>query len=192
MPPDSSSLPRAASGDVAVTVNGETVRLVLDGIDALPADQRDETRAIFDANGFGDVDTDVWYSQADWLAAVRDIGETVGNQALRTLGRQIPKTTVWPDEVTNVPEGIASINDAYLLNHRGPELGAYDFSRTDDHQGRVTTTTPYPCPMERGIVEGVIREFSPTVTTTAMAFVHEVSDTCRDAGGERGTYVVRW
>jgi hypothetical protein len=175
-----------------VTVSGETIRIVLDGLDALPADQVDETRAIFEANGFGDVDADTWYSQEAWLAALRDVAATVGSRALRSLGQHVPKTTVWPPDVTTVPDAIASINDAYEMNHRGAELGGYAFEHTDDHRGRVSSTTPYPCPFDVGIIEGVIREFSPTVTTTALAFVHEASDSCREAGGDECTYVVRW
>lgn len=175
-----------------VTVNGETVQLVLEGLDALPDEQAREARAIFEAKGFAEVDGDAWHSQETWLAALREIATTVEGRALRSLGRQIPKTTVWPDGVETVPDAIASINDAYRLNHRGPELGAYAFDRTDDHKGRVTTTTPYPCLFDIGIVEGVIREFSPTVTTTALTFVHEVSDTCREDGGDKCTYAVRW
>jgi hypothetical protein len=175
-----------------VTVSGETIRTVLDGLDALPPDGVDETRTIFEANGFRDVDPDKWYPRAAWLAALREVAATVGSDALRSLGQHVPKTTVWPPDVTTVPDAIASINDAYHMNHRGSELGAYTFRQTGDHRGRVTSTTPYPCPFDVGIVEGVIREFSPTVTTTALAFVHEVSDTCRADGGEQCTYAVRW
>lgn len=192
MSQDSSSPSRSAAGATDVIVNGETVRMVLDGIDALPADQRDEVRAIFDANGLGDVDANTWYCQKPWLAALRAIGARIDGRALTSLGRHIPKTTVWPTDVTTVPDAIASINDAYRMNHRGPALGAYTFERTDDRQGRVTSTTRYPCSLDIGIVKGVIREFSPTVTTTALAFVHEVSESCRDDGGEECTYAVRW
>ena len=189
---DSSSPSRSTATEDSVTVNGETIRTVLAGLDALPAGQADETRAIFDANGLGDVDADTWYAQEAWLAALRAVGTTVGPHALRELGRHLPKTAVWPADVTTVPDAIASITDAYRLHHRGPALGAYAFERIDDRQGRVTSTTPYPCPFDVGLVEGVIREFSPTVTTTAMAFVEEVGDSCRDDGGEQCTYAVRW
>ena len=189
---DSSSPSRTTAAATNVTVNGETIRMVLDGADALPEDQRDEVRAIFDANGLGDVDADTWYAQEAWLTALREVGTTVGRQALRSLGRHVPKTAVWPPDVTTVPDAIASINDAYRLNHRGPALGAYTFQRAADRRGRVTTTTPYPCPFDVGLGEGVIREFSPMVTTTALAFVEEVGDPCRKAGGEQCTYTVRW
>lgn len=192
MPHDGSSSSQSTAADDPVTVNGTTIGIVLDGLDALPDGQVAEARAIFDANGFGDVDPDTWYPQTAWLAALRDVGATVEGHALRSLGRHIPKTTVWPPDVTTVPDAIASINDAYRMNHRGPELGAYAFERTADRRGRVSTTTSYPCPFDVGIVEGVIREFSPTVTTTALAFVHEVSGTCREDGGDQCTYAVRW
>jgi hypothetical protein len=175
-----------------VRVNGETVRNVLDGIDELPDERERAVRAIFDANGFRDVDDDAWYAQQAWLASLQAVAEAVGPRALQSLGRHVPKTTVWPSAVTTVPDAIASIDAAYRMNHRGPDLGEYGFIRTDDHQGRVTSTTPYPCRFDVGLVEGVVREFSPTVTATAMAFVHKVGDACRDDGGDRCTYAIRW
>lgn len=192
MSQDSPTPPGSVGAAGTVTVNGETIRKVLDGVPTLPDDQMEKTHAIFEARGIENVTADAWYSQEAWLAALEDLTVEVGSHALRSLGRHVPKTTVWPSDVTTVLDAIASIDAAYRMNHRGPELGAYTFERTDDHRGRVTTSTAYPCPFDVGIVEGVIREFSPTVTTTAMAFVHEVSEPCRGDGGDQCTYAVRW
>jgi hypothetical protein len=46
---------------------------------------------------------------------------------------------------------------------------------------------PYPCDLDRGIVEAMARRFEPA----AMVF-HDTKSLCRKAGGESCTFHVEW
>lgn len=181
---------RVAEEDV--NVYGETVLTVLDGLQTLPDDREDACREIFDAHGLADVHSDEWYSRQPLLASLREIGYSLGDETLTRLGRRVPKTTIWPADVTSPAEALASINKAYQLNHHGKGSGVYDFRQTGDRRGTVTVTTPYPCAYEMGIVEGALHELTSLDSTDTSVEVYEVGTTCRKDGGRHCTYDVQW
>lgn len=175
--------------EAGVEVNGQTVTAVVEGAGEVSSVFEDRALEMLAENGIEDPKPDEWYPQQAWLDAFRDISDSIGSQTLRNIGKQIPASADWPPGVDSVAGGLESINDAYHMNHRGGDIGYYEFETVGDKEGKVRCKTPYPCDFDRGIVESVTEEFSPE---GAFVDVLEESDQCRDDGGDECVYNVMW
>lgn len=181
---------RAVDSDVEVT--GHVVYQALAGLSERSPDAERQGREIAADHGIEDPDPDGWYQLRPWLDALSEIGATLGDDALVNLGRKVPEGVRWPDEVDSAHDGFATVNEAYQMNHRGGDIGHYEFVETDDREHRVVCENPYPCSFDRGIIEGTLRAFGYEFSYPPMAFIHETSDHCRAEGGDRCEYRVTW
>lgn len=176
--------------DPAVEVHGQTIRTVID--DALArfsAEYQQLARDALAENGVVDLSPDEWYPQQAWLNAFEILAEETEPHILDRLGEQIPDVADWPSEPATVEEQLAAINESYQLNHRGGDIGAYQFELIDDQTGQVTSRTPYPCPYDRGLIRAVARKNAPV---ESFVFIEERGDECRRTGGDTCTYTVSW
>lgn len=175
-----------------VEVTGEVVCQAMAGFSELPNDAETRGREIVARNGITSPEFDSWYPLREWLDALEEIGATLGDDALTNLGRKVPEGVRWPPNVDSASGGFATVNEAYQLNHRGGDIGYYEFEETDEREQRVVCANPYPCPFDKGIIEGTLRAFSYRFSYPPMAFVHETGDECRMDGGSRCEYRVTW
>lgn len=181
-----------SSVDPSVEVNGRIVRLVVDGLRDLPDEHETRSREILTRHGLEDPNRDDWYPLVEFLDALEAIGTTLGDETLARLGTMIPEGAAWPSNVETASEGFATVDEAYQLNHRGGDIGYYEFDEVADRERRVTCANPYPCAFDKGIIEGTLRAFSRNFSYTPMVFLHETSERCRADGGEKCTYRVSW
>ena len=56
---------------------------------------------------------------------------------------------------------LASLDHAYKLNCRGPQIGFITCEFADDSTAIVSFSTPFPCALDRGIVQGCCKRFVP-------------------------------
>lgn len=166
-------------------VDRQSIACLADGVDALPDGPREAARTTFTTREVTEPTDDTWSSIEPLLAVIDDVATTVGRDAVRELGRQYARRVVAPADAASVPEVLAALDERYREHHRG-DAGGYSFRRIGDADGRVECDTLYPCLFDQGIVRGV-------ATAEADGFVHlsEVG-TCRDDGGARCTYELRW
>ncbi|HEU4408506.1 MAG TPA: hypothetical protein VFS43_24805 [Polyangiaceae bacterium] len=146
------------------------------------------------------VSTD-WYPQARWLAALRFIAEAIGENTLLAVGKRIVDSAAWPEEVTTIDAGLASIDVAYHMNHRinGAPLfdpatgtmtegiGHYQYCPAETRRAVMVCHNPYPSDMDRGIILAVARKFKPAAEVSL-----DESKPTRKRGGESCTYHVTW
>jgi hypothetical protein len=178
--------------DPGVEVTGLVVRQSLAGLRERSADDERRGREIASAHGIEDPDPDGWYPLPAWLDAMSEIGKTLGDDALTQLGRKVPEGVRWPPNVDSASDGFATVNEAYQMNHRGGDIGYYEFRKTDERKQRVVCANPYACPFDKGIIEGTLQAFGYQFSYPPMAFIQETSDHCRAEGGERCEYHVTW
>lgn len=181
-----------SSVDPTVEVNGRVACQAVDGLRELPDEDEAQGLEILAENGFEDPQPDDWYPLVELLNALEAIGTALGDEALTRLGTKIPEGVDWPSNVDSASGGFATVDEAYRLNHRGGEIGSYEFAEVADRERRVTCANPYPCAFDKGIIEGTLRAFSHNFSYTPMVFLHETSDRCRADGGEECTYRVSW
>lgn len=176
--------------DPDVEVHGQTIRNVVH--EALGRFSEEYQQLAVDAlteNGVEEPASDEWYPQQAWLNTFETFADELEPHILDRLGEQIPDVVDWPSGISGVESGLAAIDEAYQLNHRGGDIGFYRFEPIDDTSGTMTCKNPYPCPFDRGLIRATARRYAPV---EAFVFVEEVGDDCRREGADRCTYRVSW
>lgn len=170
-----------------VEVNGETVLSVVNGMGVYKKQALD----ILAKNGINNPQPGQWYLQQAWLDSFKEISETIGAKTLFAIGKAIPENAIFPPEIDSIEKGLAAIDIAYHMNHKGGEIGHYRFQSTGSNSGKMVCDNPYPCEFDRGIIETMAQKFKPK--DSIMVFVeHDDSQPCRKKGAESCTYMITW
>lgn len=168
-----------------VEVSGVSMLALLNGMDTF----RRMGIEILAKNGIVNPQPRLWYRQQAWLDSFEEIAEAIGPTTLYRIGREIPKSVYWPKNVTDIEHGLASIDVAYHLNHRGGEIGHYKFTLLEPGHATIVCDDPYPCTFDLGIIEETANRFASGRHVTVH---HDDTKPCRDNGGEMCVYDVRW
>jgi hypothetical protein len=142
-----------------------------------------------------------WYPGQKWLDALRLITESIGDSTLFSIGKRVPESAVWPEEIRTIEAGLASIDVAYHMNHRmdgermfnvvtgamKEGIGHYHHKPAGNRRAVMVCTDPYPSEMDRGIISTIARRFQPTAEV-----VLDDTQPSRKRGGESCTYIVTW
>ncbi|ADD05725.1 uncharacterized protein Nmag_2156 [Natrialba magadii ATCC 43099] len=137
--------------------------------------------------GLEEIEADEWYSLAIPLAMLYDMRDEYGETRMRNMGQNVPEHVEFPPDLTEPANALHGINQAYTQNHRGSEIGFYEFQQEGENEGVMTCETPYPCEFDKGLIKGVAKKFSDSYVT-----VEEIGDQCRSDGGQRCEYHVDW
>lgn len=170
----------------SVEVNGETVLAVVAGMGLFQA----KAHQILAEHGIEDPQPGRWYSQQAWLNAFKEISEQLGPSTLYQIGSKIPEKAQFPPDIQGVEAALASINQAYHMNHRGGEIGHYQVDMLGPARAKVVCHNPYPSDFDRGLVEAVAKRFKPAGSFVAVD--PDPAAPSRKAGGESCTFHVTW
>jgi hypothetical protein len=173
--------------DPDVEVNGAAVLSVIDGMGGF----QNKAREILANHGIENPKAGCWYNQQAWLDAFSTIAETLGSKALYNIGRKIPENAVWPPVVEDIRSALSSINVAYRMNHRGGQIGSYDYLEIDDNSARIICNNPYPDEFDRGIISAVADKFKPE-GTFMVEVKQDDSLPNRTEGGEFTSFIICW
>jgi len=148
------------------------------------------------------IDYQAWYPQEAWLSAWEEIANEVGPRACYQIGRQAPRTAVFPPSINDMYTCIASVDVAYHMNHRkggkvmfdpatGQKLkgiGSYGYKPIQGERRIVSVCeNPYPCDFDRGLLAEMAAKFEKNGRVT-----HDDSAPCRKQGASSCTYNVTW
>src|SRR6056297_1090049 len=162
--------------DRGVEVKGQTVLTIVEtAMGRFSEAYQERALQALAAEGITEPDPEEWYPQQTWLNAFETIAEELQPHVLDRLGEQVPEIAAWPNDFETVAAGLRSIDDAYQQNHRGGEIGYYEFERTGDRSCELTCHNPYPCPFDRGLVRGVAKQYA---SVDAFVFIEETGETC--------------
>jgi len=176
--------------DRGVEVKGQTVLTIVEtAMGRFSEAYQERALQALAAEGITDPDPEEWYPQQTWLNAFETIAEELQPHVLDRLGEQLPTVAEWPNDFDTVSEGLRSIDEAYQQNHRGGDIGYYEFEQTRDRAGELTCHNPYPCPFDRGLVRGVAKRYA---SVDAFVFIEETGETCRRDGDDTCVYTVYW
>jgi hypothetical protein len=145
---------------------------------------------ILKKNGIDNPQPNLWYPQEAWLAAFREIQDTIGTSTLFQIGMKIPESAKFPPEINTIEKALGAIDVAYHMNHRGGEIGSYKFVPTGDRQAKMICRNPYPCDFDRGIIEAMVRRFKPANSVAMVK--HDNGQPCRKNGADSCTYLISW
>lgn len=169
-----------------VEVNGETILSVMDGMGVT----KELAYRFLAEQGIKDPQPGHWYSQQAWLNAFRMIAEKIGPATLLAIGKTIPENAKWPPNIDTIEKALVSIDIAYHLNHRGGDIGCYQFKSTGPKSAKVICHNPYPSEFDRGIIVAVARKFAPKGTFPAVKL--DESAPTRNKGADECTFLVTW
>lgn len=188
--------------DQSLEVNRDAVQVVVDGFRGftLLANRIliDEGVGNDDGEGNLDLPPGAWLNLYRYLRALRRIEEEVGASVLQSAGQTIPKHARFPPTVVDIYSALASLDVAYHMNHRkdgrvlfdpahgviGDYIGNYLYRRTKgDSKVELVSDTPYACPYDLGIVQGLAQRYQPTAKVAH-------GPGCRSKGGQNCTYVI--
>jgi hypothetical protein len=169
-----------------VEVNGQTVLAIVAGMSW----SQSEGLKILARHGIDEPQPELWYSQQAWLDSFSEIAETIGPHTLYQIGTKIPESAKFPPNIISLEQGLASINVAYHLNHRGGEIGSYQLLNVADNQATMVCHNPYPCDFDRGLIVATAQHFAPS--GAAVNIQHDTSQGCRKLGAESCTYLIDW
>ena len=169
-----------------VEVNGETVLSVVDGMGAM----KNMAMGILEKNGIKNPKPGQWFKQQDWLNAFKQISESIGTNTLSQIGQKIPENAQFPPAIDTIEKALSAIDVAYHMNHRGGEIGHYNYKAEGSNRATLECANPYPCDFDRGIIVAMSRRFGPKGGNVRV--VHEDTKPCRKKGGESCTYHVAW
>lgn len=169
-----------------VEVNGETIRSVVEGMGIA----KELGLKFLSDEGIEDPQPGQWYSQQAWLNVFRTITERIGQGTLFAIGKAIPENAQWPPEVDTIEKALASVDVAYHMNHRGGEIGHYQFEQTGPDSGKMICHNPYPSEFDRGIITAVVRKFAPQGTLPVVK-LDETAPT-RKQGANSCTFLITW
>ncbi len=169
-----------------VEINGAAVISVVEAMGTF----RQTASNILGEHGIVAPKEGAWYSQQAWLDTFEEIAETMGDITLRMIGEKIPEVALWPSDVDTVAKALASIDVAYHMNHRGGNIGHYNYEELGERSGRMICENPYPCDFDMGIIESTASRFAADVAQPIVK--HDRSQCCRKEGGDACTYLVSW
>lgn len=137
-----------------------------------------------------------------WLAALQEILNDVGPNALFKLGAHIIDNPYLPPDLSDIETRLREIDVAFHMSHRKggkpmfnqltkrtlEGIGNFSVNRSGTEKRiLVRCDTPYPCPLEHGIVSGVA-----TQVEARASIQHHDPSSCRMKGSLSCTYVVTW
>ncbi|QRV17278.1 4-vinyl reductase [Haloterrigena salifodinae] len=137
--------------------------------------------------GLEDIEPDEWYPLEIPLAMLYDMNEEYGDVRMRNMGQNVPQHVEFPPELSEVDNALRAIDTAYHQNHRGSEIGSYEFQQDGESAGVMTCENPYPCEFDKGLIRGVAKKFANNPVE-----VEEIGDQCRSDGGQHCEYRVEW
>ena len=137
--------------------------------------------------GLEDIDPEEWYPLEIPLAMLYNMRDQYGDVRMRNMGQNIPEHVEFPPNLSEVDNALRGINEAYHQNHRGSEIGFYEFQQEDSKEGIMTCENPYPCEFDKGLIKGVAKKFANNPVT-----VEEIGDQCRADGDQHCEYRVEW
>lgn len=137
-----------------------------------------------------------------WLATFDAVLADIGPNALFKIGQRIIGNPHFPVSVPNLEGALRTMDVAYHMSHRkagapmfdGNDgkmlegIGHYTVQRAGKEKTiTVECNTPYPCPLEHGMVTGVAGQVEPRAVVT-----HGDPQRCRQKSSGRCMYVVSW
>jgi hypothetical protein len=159
---------------------------------AFPEGFQETIMRILSKHGVEEVVPENWYRLQPVLDALKEIEDSFGHHLLAQVGEQASTRAPIPPEIDSVKVCLFSLNASFRKFHRGGDIGGYEV--TEDETGGitryiVTSSSPYPCSLTRGYLEGYAKRFA-TADTKEVLVRHDDTKPCRRDGAESCTYIV--
>ncbi len=187
-----------------VEVRPEAVNLIVGAFEVFPSiGQKYLAKYGISSSGAANIPASRPYIPlVSWLATFKSVLSEVGPNALFKVGAHIIRNPYLPPGLNEIEAGLRQLDIAYHQSHRKGGQPMFDPATKKmqegighyrvERRGRekvifVRCDTPYPCPLEHGIVSGVAIQIDPRAVV-----VHHEPTVCRLKGADTCSYLVTW
>jgi hypothetical protein len=158
-----------------------------------PETFQDTIKKILTDRGIKDIAPANWYNFQSLLDAMKEVEEKFGHTAMRQVGEQAALTAPLPPEVNTIKACLLSLNTTLNRMCRGGGTGGYEVSeqteKTVATRYIVTVTTPFPCSLTSGYLEGFAQRFTKGEFKDIVVR-HDDERPCRRHGAESCTDII--
>ena len=180
------------SFEPGVEVVGEVVAAFVGGF---PSGTQKMGLIILERHGIKDPGPGKFFPLQNFLDAMKEISDSLGPQILTRIGEEISANAILPPDLDSLEKCLESIDIAYHMNHRGGEIGHYNYSyegiQGGLHRAKMVCPNCYPCAFDRGVIEGFAQRFKPE-DAIGIEVRHDDEEPCRRKGADSCTYIVSW
>ncbi len=142
--------------------------------------QPDLANSILGKFGLSNPEPEKWYSQQDYLNAMKEIEDKVGSTILKNIGTKIVEHAKLerPGDIFTFMENVGK---SYNMNHKGDTKSYYKVIEKGDSHILIETNNPYPDVFDQGLFKGftLLYKDKATVITTKKE-------------GDTRTYKISW
>lgn len=160
---------------------------------AFPEGFQSLIKKILVKHGVADVNPQDWYRLQPVLDALKEIESTFGHHLMWQVGEQAATRAPLPPEINSFMACLFALNQTIQKIHRGGDPGGYEVKQEELPGGivryRVVASTPFPCSLTRGYLEGFARRFG-SVDAKEVLVRHDDESPCRRQGADTCTYFV--
>ena len=146
---------------------------------------------ILSEKGIEDPQADAWYPFQSYLDAQRVVYERVGPNTVARVGRKLVQEADFPPQLRTIHDALSTLDDDYHTRHTGDDVGGFRYERTGDRTCTVRVRNPYPCELDRNVVEELCRHFKPD-GVPAVFVRHADGVSCRKDGADECVLNVWW
>lgn len=135
---------------------------------------------------FERIEPERWYPIESVRALYDDFRDQTGARVLFTAGLRLVEKTYDLLPGLEVRSVLPTLEDRYRELMRGPRVGGITCTIDEDHGAVMVFTTPFPCALCRGVVQGYCeRAGTPSL-------IEHGAGGCTDSGDASCTYRVSW
>ncbi|MCK5832046.1 hypothetical protein KAH81_00080 [bacterium] len=177
-------MPEYSALSPSAEVKGNAMLAIIEGMMS-----EELARTILAKYGITDIHPDKWYPEQSWLDVFSDIAGELGDAALYSIGRTIPKVLDLPKNIHNAHEAVEKLNDFYQSHHRGGNSGSYIVTDLEDRSARIISHNPRPCAYDMGFLSAYIGRFNDS---KPVKVEHEDDMCCRKVQYPECVYIINW
>lgn len=188
--------------DPNVEVKGNLIALVLNVIPA----GKGLVLKIFQRHGVVPKE-EKWFPQKNFLDAIREMEEKIGEHSIFVIGKGIIKGFGFPP-IDSLSKALKLLDIYYHMYHRingrvlfNPEtgemyegIGHYKVVEFDEElrTAIVVSDTPYSDSMDKGILTEVVREYKPAGSSSLEKVIIDETKETKTKGGDSTTFIIHW
>ncbi|ASS76045.1 hypothetical protein CIG75_14505 [Tumebacillus algifaecis] len=149
--------------------NAEANGLIVQSIVAGSGIFENRARMILREKGIVEMDEHGWFPLLAVLETLAELKRTIGKEIICEIGKSVALRTNHIEGVETFEQALRSLNEIYLLNHRGvTDKVVYECVQLTTKQFQIRCFNLYPVHFNLGILRGMARKYSDLVRIESL------------------------
>lgn len=137
-------------------VKGE---VILDTLEASGIFKR-RANKVLEKHNLYDVQTNQWYDLDKCVSYLKELQELFGPNTMKIIGDKVISNKKFPKQIKTLEDALTSLDKVYKSNHRGSNIGKYEYHNLTEKHYTISSTTPYSDAFDQGLILGLTKSFS--------------------------------